>query len=268
MGGRITRDTKHTSIHLVFPPSVSVPQGSLFSLSRHHTVLILILAAASSPTSPHPTRPCQLPCGGRWSWPCLAITKKLTLPGKFNLNLTGVELLEKASGDTIQLEMHLSPKLDSPDFRAEVLCRTPLPWVAWDVPLLLWGRTRSLRESGQNRMRTTHSVSLEQLPNTSPSPQPGLAGELWLQDNPGGLAARRRLRRHHRQLPARLNTSGDARALWESPWDHWEGTARHRVLQERYPVPPAKHAQALNSTCPQHLPGRDLCLEGSPLARL
>lgn len=114
----------------------------------------------------------------------------------------------------------------------------------------------------------TRSVSLEQLPNTSLSLRPGFAGEHWLQDNHGGLAPGRSREETSQAINCFTEHLGEYQSLWESLWEHWEGTARERVLQERYPVPPAKHAQALNSTCPQHLPGLDLCLEGSPLARL
>lgn len=71
-----------------------------------------------------------------------------------------------------------------------------------------------------------------------------------------------------------LNTSGGARALWASPrgapgWPTtfptaWGEGAAGEGTQSHL----SKHCQALNSTCPHHLPGLDLCLEGSPLARL
>lgn len=64
-----------------------------------------------------------------------------------------------------------------------------------------------------------------------------------------------------------------ASTLWESPQDpEWVGCPPHGLgrwcCRARTQSHLAKHHQALRITCPHYLPSLDLCLEGSPLARL
>lgn len=63
----------------------------------------------------------------------------------------------------------------------------------------------------------TRSVSLEQLPNTSLSLQPGFAGEHWLQDNHGGLAPRRSAEEISRAINCLTEHLGDTRAFGKAP---------------------------------------------------
>lgn len=136
--------------------------------------------------------------------------------------------------------MHLCLKLDTPDSRAEVPCWTPLPWVAWDAPLLLWGRTRSPRESGQNRMPTTRSVSLEQLPNTSLAPQSGCAGEHWLQDNHGGLTPRRSMEETSRAINCSTEHLGGCQSPLGKPLGALGGHSQGECAAGEVPSPTCK----------------------------
>lgn len=96
----------------------------------------------------------------------------------------------------------------------------------------------------------TRSVSLEQLPNTSLSPQPGFAGEHWLQGNSGGLTPRRSTEETSHTINCLAEHLGGYQSLWESPGSsgsaqpgrgccrrvaqsHLQSTLRHLIV----PVP-------------------------------
>lgn len=74
----------------------------------------------------------------------------------------------------------------------------------------------------------TCSVFLEQLPNTTLSLQPAFAGEHWLQDNHGGLTPRRSTEETSQAINCLTEHLGEYQSLCESPWEHWESTARER----------------------------------------